>query len=254
MRQGMSEYCRASSTTRTRVRSTRCRSASRRRNRGTTLVSSHRQRSSNRVILGTVRFLTAVVSPPVNEYAGNDVTYLTCWRRPRTSKLVVAPIEIIRANEPDRRSKKAAPRTTAHAAGERGCRSRSGRRPPDVKPVANSRPSGRHDPGRSSRMRRAVRRTRGAGLTAPVAHVRRRLRRGWRGRRGGPEDVLEDRVVDLAHPVRVLRQQPPAAQAARQIHIALPSASRRKGKSTSRAWCDAIAAMPAHLKQVGCCV
>ncbi len=52
---------------------------------GTTLVSSHRQRSSNRVILGTVRVLSAAASPPVSEYAENDVKYLTSCRRPRSA-------------------------------------------------------------------------------------------------------------------------------------------------------------------------
>jgi hypothetical protein len=104
-RHGRSAYLFATSTTWLSVRSTRSGSASRRRNRGTTLASSHCQRSSNRVILGIARVLSAAASPPVSEYAENDVKYLSCCRRPCTSKVVVEPIDISRAKVPDIRSK-----------------------------------------------------------------------------------------------------------------------------------------------------
>jgi hypothetical protein len=66
-----------------------------------------------------------------------------------------------------------------------------------------------------------------------------------------PEDVVEDGVVALPDGVHIRQQEPAAPQAVRDVHVAGAVRSRRSGNRARRTWCEAMAAMPAHFKQLG---
>ena len=67
-----------------------------------------------------------------------------------------------------------------------------------------------------------------------------------------PEDVVEDGVVRLADRVHVRHQQHfPATEAVRDVHVAGAIGVQPERKRASRTWCDANAAIPAHLKHAG---
>ena len=203
--QGLDAKSRASSKMCHRLASTKCVSASNLRKRGTTLVTSQRQRSSKRVILGHARARRACGIPrreriEVKRGEARDLLPHSAHLEARGRADGDEP-----GGRHERRSKLGCTKARC------SCSRRRNVALPDeiIGPLPTlrgtpSRPPGHVVPGRSPRSRPGQVHS-GAPIPGERADVRSRLRRNLR--KVNPEQVVENGVVRRADRVHVLHQE-----------------------------------------------